>query len=218
MSGSHIVLDLDDTLIHAFFISQQQLEEINTKSEYSYLKDRIKILHIVDINDGDTLGRGDVTIVMIVLRPYLREFLDFIVDYFDNISIWSAGHKRYVRAIESVIFPPDNPHYQKKSLKVLSREDCNEITKVSVLKDLASKDFDLFKTLIVDDNQTTFVKNRGNAIHLPAYNVKLSKDHIMYDDTSLLCIIDWIKKNNIKNCKDVRLVDKKAIFTSAKAK
>ena len=119
MSGSHIVLDLDDTLIHAFFISQQQLEEINTKSEYSYLKDRIKILHIVDINDGDTLGRGDVTIVMIVLRPYLREFLDFIVDYFDNISIWSAGHKRYVRAIESVIFPPDNPHYQKKSLKVL---------------------------------------------------------------------------------------------------
>lgn len=212
MVESHCVLDLDDTLIHAFFITPQQLEEITTKEEFSYLKERTKILHVVDIGDNDIAGRGDIAIIMIVLRPYMREFLDFILTYFDKVSIWSAGEKRYVRAIESIIFPPDNELYRIKSAKVLTRRDCNEITKVSVLKDLASKGFDLTKTLLIDDNTTTSANNRDNAIHLPAYDLKLLKEHITYDDNTLLHIIEWLKANNVNQCPDVRKLNKKGIF------
>ena len=213
MSNSNCVLDLDDTLIHSFFLSQQQLDEIITKEEYSYLKDRMKILHIVDINDDDVAGKGNISIVMVVLRPYMKEFLEFIFSYFDEISIWSAGHKRYVRAIESIIFPTDNKLYSTKNVKVLSRKDCNEITKISVLKDLASKGYDLNRTLLIDDNQTTSVNNKDNAIHLPAYDLKLKKEHIIYDDKSLLKIIDWIKENNVNQCSDFRKLNKKNIFS-----
>lgn len=214
MSGSHCVLDLDDTLIHAFFITPQQLEEITTKEEYSYLKSRMNILQVVDMNDGDVAGRGEVSIVMVVLRPYVKEFLDFILSYFDKVTIWSAGVKRYVRAIESILFPSDNELYNNKREKVLSRQDCNEITKISVLKDLASKGFDLKRTLLIDDNPTTSANNKENAIHLPAYDLKLKKEHVTFDDLSLLKIIDWIKENNINECSDFRLLNKKSIFKS----
>lgn len=212
MSGCHIALDLDDTLIHAFFISQQQLEEITTDSKYSYLKGRMKVLHIVDISDDDVLGKGIVSIVMIVFRPYLQEFLKFLLEYFDSISIWSAGHKRYVRAIESLLFSPDNEIYKKKCVKVLSRKDCNEITKTSVLKDLNSRGFNLENTIIIDDNETTFVNNPNNAIHIPAYNPQLKEEHIMFDDTSLLKIMEWIKSNYTQKNQDVRTLKLKEIF------
>lgn len=212
MSNQEVVLDLDDTLIHAFQITQLKLDEIETNPEYSYLKDRMKILRIVDINDEDVAGKGEISIFMIVLRPYLKEFLDFILKYFDKVSIWSAGHKRYVRAIESIIFSPDDEVYNSKCTRVLTRRDCNEITSKSVLKDLSSKGYDLKKTLFIDDNLTTSKNNRDNAIHLPAYDVHLRKDHIMFDDRTLQQIIEWIKNNNINKCDDIRTIDKSNIF------
>lgn len=218
MSERHIALDLDDTLIHAFFISQQQLDEITTDSKYNYLKGRMKILHIVDINDDDLIGKGNISIVMIVFRPYLQEFLKFLLDYFDHISIWSAGHKRYVRAIESILFSPDNEVYRNKCVKVLTRKDCNEITKTSVLKDLNSKGFNLENTIIIDDNETTFVNNPNNAIHIPAYNPQLKEEHILYDDKSLLKIMEWIKTNYIHKNQDVRTLKLNEIFPKSNKK
>lgn len=207
-----IMLDLDSTLIHTTFISENQLNEIKNSPQYDSLKHRVRILKIIDINDNDIIGRGVITTAIVILRPHLKEFIEFISSYFDDIRIWSAGHKRYVRGIESLIFAPENELYINKPIKVLTRLDCNEITDRSVLKDLASKGLNLSSTLIVDDNSTTFVNNPNNAIHIPAYNAKPTKDDINKDDKCLLNLIEWIKKNNVNKCLDVRKLDKSHIF------
>lgn len=212
MRNKHLVLDLDSTLIHTYFIDENMKNRIKREAEFNYLKNRSKILRIVDINDDGIIGRGEITYALVVLRPHLETFVDFILEYFDNISIWSAGHKRYVRAIESLIFHPSNKTYNDKSIKTLTRNDCNEITSTSVLKDLSSKEFLLKDTLIIDDNNTTFTNNFDNAIHIPAYTPRLLKSEINYNDNSLLKIIDWIKKNDINNCEDVRNINKDYIF------
>lgn len=208
----HLVLDLDATLIHTFFIEEINVNKIKNSSEFNFLKNRSKIIRIVDINDDAIIGRGEITTALVILRPYLEEFVEFILGYFDSISIWSAGHKRYVRAIESLIFNPNNELYRDKIVKVLTRRDCNEITSTRVLKDLSTKDFSLNDTIIIDDNNTTFVNNFHNAINIPAYTPKLSNEEINYDDKSLLRIIDWIKENDINNCEDVRKINKEFIF------
>ena len=129
-----------------------------------------------------------------ILRPNIKEFIKFILEYFDHISIWSAGTKRYVRAIESIIFSPDDKVYKEKCSQVLSRKDCNKITKTSVLKDISTKGFDLKNTLIIDDNHTTLVNNPDNGILIPAYEPELNKNHIFYEDKCLLELIEWFKK------------------------
>jgi TFIIF-interacting CTD phosphatase-like protein len=212
MDGSHIVLDLDDTLIHAIFIDDTTSRQIETDNKYKYLKGRSKIIRVVDINDNDTIGNGIISNILVILRPGVKEFMMFVMEYFDNVTIWSAGNKRYVRALESVLIDPSHEMYKKNKIKVLSRGDCNEITKKSVLKDLKSKGFDLTKTIMIDDNKTTYVNNPDNAINIPGYNPEFKEEHINFPDTSLKDIKKWMLDNNIKNCKDVRELDKTKIF------
>lgn len=208
----HIVLDIDDTLVHSFFLTREQYLNIKDNPEYGFLKDRGFFINVIDIDNSDIRGIGIITTIYIAFRPYAKEFLAFCLDYFDQISIWSAGHFRYVRAIECLLFPPSNQRYREKLQKVLTRVDCNSITEKAILKDLASKGFTLENTLIIDDNQTTFTRNPSNAVHIPQYNPKLIREHIMYDDRNLLKLIKWIQDNSVNTCPDVRLLDKSNIF------
>lgn len=212
MDETHIVLDLDDTLIHAIFIDEATAKLIETDPKFNYLNDRSRIIRVVDIKDDDIFGNGVISTILVIFRPGLKEFINFILEYFDNVHIWSAGHKRYVRAIESLIFDPNHNIYKRQKIKVFTREDCNEITDKSVLKDLASKGFNLHKTLVVDDNDTTYVNNVENAIKIVGYNPNYSREHVCMEDNSLKDIIEWFLLNDVKNCRDVRKLDKSKIF------
>lgn len=209
MTGLHAVLDLDATVVHTEFVDERKLKDILTNPYYDSIRNRIKVLKIIDIDDNFPAGNGHISIAVVILRPHIEEFINFILEYFDNISIWSAGHKRYVRAIESVLFSHDNILYNRKLKKVLTRQDCNEVTSKSVLKDLESRGFILSNTIIIDDNKKTFVNNPNNAIHIPIFLPKINE---VDEDKSLLRIIDWLKKNNLRECKDVRNIDKTHIF------
>lgn len=209
MTGLHAVLDLDATVVHTEFVTEDKLKDILVNPQYDSIRDKMRVTKIVDIDDSFPSGNGHISIAVVILRPHIEEFINFILEYFDSISIWSAGHKRYVRAIESLLFHPDNNIYTSKVKKILTRRDCNEITSKSVLKDLASRGFNLEHTIIIDDNETTFVNNPDNAIHIPIFVPKLNNPN---DDQSLLKIIEWVKRNNLKDCKDVRKVDKSNIF------
>lgn len=212
MVNTHVVLDLDSTLIKSHQIDINRLDEIIKNPIYTKCKDRIRIIVLVDSDDNDVMGKGNLSCFIVILRPYVHEFIKFLFEYFDKVSIWSAGSKRYVRAIESLIIPPENEDYKNKLHMLLTRRDCNEIKHHSVLKDLRSKGFDLNYTLFIDDNHTTFVNNPHNAIHIPVYSPDFKESHIQYDDRTLLKIIQWIKTNNINQCKDIRPLNKSKIF------
>jgi len=63
------------------------------------LQPTARTLYQVDVGDG--------TIVVLMLRPHLRPFLDSLFSNYD-VGVWSAGGKLYVDAICRVLFPADS--------------------------------------------------------------------------------------------------------------
>lgn len=211
--GKHLVLDIDATLINAEFFSEEEFNRWmsdRTKRQYD---NRIIITKMIDVRDDQPKGAGVISYCIIILRPYLYEFLNFCFNYFDTISFWSAGHYRYVRAILFSILGTER--FQSLGT-IFTRKDCVFLNENGDLltKSLSSKGFDLTNTIIIDDNKSSFSANKENAIHIPAYNPQLIHEHIMYRDERLLEIINWFQEVDLKNSHDVRMIDKdpKKIF------
>jgi TFIIF-interacting CTD phosphatase-like protein len=158
MFQKHLVLDLDNTLIYSSF-EMDKIQKLQLDLEENrILRQRIRLVRIVDILDEDLKGTGIVSEFAIILRPHLTEFINFCLQYFSEISIWSAGQDRYVRAIEAIIFP--NKYRHKKLSNVYTYSDCEILENNTTYKHLSKKQFDLNKTFVIDDRTDTFSKNK----------------------------------------------------------
>ena len=210
MSCKHLILDLDSTLIHSIF-EDAEIDSVINDPRFGEIKHRIKIHHLVDSNDYDKKGNGRCNRVMVILRPHLEEFLHFIRNNIDRISIWSAGHFRYVRAIEYMLFPTNSKDTRNYPDLVFTREHC-VFGETSVLKDFGSVGLDLENTIILDDREDTFSNNPQNGIHIPIYAPRGSYESIIQDDVALLSVINWFKTSGVLTCSDVRSINKQGIF------
>ena len=209
MTDKQLVLDLDNTLLCSYF-SNNDITQLEMQ-ENKHLYKRVKSLSIVDIMDTDVKGNGNVSSFVVILRPHLQEFIDFCVSYFSKIFVWSAGQNRYVRCLETLIF-----QNRKKTSNIFTFEDCEfsgEQNKTTI-KELIKKNFDLQTTFVIDDRRDTFSKNPENGILIPFYCPKFTKEGIANDqDNALLQLIKWFSSDEVKNCKDVRKLNKSNIFT-----
>lgn len=204
MADVDLVLDLDATLLCSIF-DQGMINSIEKFSDLPEINNRILIRTLIDGSDSIVRGMGTEEKIIFIKRPGLDKFLDYIFKKFKRVHIWSAGHFRYVKAIESLIFN-DRPLD-----RILTRRE-TYITPQVVLKDLIANNFDLKKTLIIDDRDDTFAKNFNNAIHIPIYDPDGSFHSIVSNDDALLRIIDWFETSGILNCDDVRLIRKPNLF------
>lgn len=207
MSELVLYLDLDSTLIYSCFDEMDKIEAILKMKGTEKLRDRIYHCTLVDSGDSNTKGVGCLEDFYLILRPHVREFIDYISQNIGKIHIWSAGQFRYVRSIESILFPPESERLLNKPSDVLSRRHC-EITEEYVLKDLSIHSEDLSKCIIIDDREDTFVKNPRNAIHIPAYSPDITKEALLEDDDSLLRIIQWFETSGVLTARDVRRIPK----------
>lgn len=91
-----IVLDLDETLIHS------------KAGTWSKKGSKVPI-HNINI-EGDAWT--------VIERPHLKDFINFIHEYFDLVIVWSAGTFEYVHAICKLIFP-----YYDECI-IYTRDDC----------------------------------------------------------------------------------------------
>lgn len=209
----HICYDLDSTLVCSFF-EPKQIDSIIEDPRFEDFSDRIKVVHLVDSDDKNPRGVGLVERFLVVLRPHVREFLNYADKAFGSNSIWSAGQFKYVRGVEYLLFPPHLEHLTNFPQRVLTRDQCEfDENFTFILKPLASKNFDLKKTLIVDDRDDTFSKNHKNGIHIPVYLPEPNLDSIGKDDPTLLELIDWFKNSGVLESDDVRTIDKTGIFS-----
>ena len=70
-------------------------------------------------------------------------------------------------------------------------------------------------TFVIDDRQSTFAKvNPNNGILIPGYAPPDTIDGIKTDDPTLRQLMMWFSRDDVKNSKDVRLLDKSRIFTT----
>ena len=193
-----LVLDLDSTLIHTMdHIEDYQSLKIQSKNRH--LRERVYDFELCNKESTEKLWG--------VYRPHLKEFIDFAVNYFAEIRIWSAGKYMYVHNIVDLIFGVD--HAIPSSIK--SYHDC-VFTKTNVRKPLSNYGDQLDKIIAIDDRSDTFGLNKDNGIKIPIYEPNPTEKAIMAGDDSLIKIMKWFMKEEIIRGKDIRLFDKSKIF------
>lgn len=214
-----IVLDIDQTLVHTHGdINNFDMLNIYKKAKRVKLRKKLYSMKLYDVSVED--GTGDEIYLAGIYRNYLKEFLDFVMEHY-NVIIWSAGRMKYVHTMVDKMFPigSKRPHI------VYTYDDC-DIGKEDYLKKPLKKlyndsrikhlNMNETNTLVVDDREDTFSLNKKNGIQIPEFESDMTAEEIdFHPDIALLQLIAFLKKPEVMNCKDVRTLEKRNIFTTS---
>ncbi|XP_076880526.1 CTD small phosphatase-like protein 2-A isoform X3 [Brachyhypopomus gauderio] len=134
-----MVLDLDETLV---FSSLNMIED----AEYTF----------------NTCFQDQEYKVYVVLRPYVREFLQSMVNHFE-MFVYTSAKKEYAEVIVDILDP------KKKLFRHrLYQDDC-ACVRGHYIKDLAILERDLSKTVILDNAPHTFPYHLMNMIPIKSW-------------------------------------------------
>lgn len=222
-----LILDLDETLVHSWEnASFLELYEIYSDPEI-YRKfhptgsPAIAYSMVLKFPQGQNRIWG-------LYRPHMDKFLLFAKNYFDNILVWSAAVEEYVQEIvrqkflESGMVPPK---------LVWSRNKCSNYQGYyhkpisELLLDISNRPFSKLKidpksTLILDDKVYTFMQNPQNGVLIDPFSpgkdrpneIPTLGDLLDRSDDALLKFMNWLERPEVRNCDDVRNLDKTHIF------
>ena len=212
----NIVLDIDATLVH----THGEIEDFSMLKIYSdsdRIKYRRKLYRMKLIDVVSVSGAGMVTVLAGIYRPYLREFLDFCFEYFDNIIIWSAGKKKYVEKMCEIMFP----FKEQQPMLIYTYDDCivgEEDYLKKPLKKLyndprAKGKLNEKNTFVLDDRDDTFSLNSKNGIMIPEFESDMSVEDITdHEDSAFLHLMAWLNTKEVNESNDIRKLKKDRIF------
>lgn len=207
-----IVLDLDQTLLS----TQDEFDDLlkfNIIHDPNHIKLRKRIYYF-ELFGNQKKSEGISYDYWGVTRPHTHEFLTFCFQYFKHVIIWSAGKKDYVHQIVNYLF-----RNLPKPDAVLTYDDVIINNKKQVEKPIdklmkmyPQLDIRYENTFFLDDNPTTFIHNKDNAIHIPEYIPPLKLEAFYKHDEILTKLEDWLLSPEVIKTTDVRLLDKSHIF------
>jgi hypothetical protein len=212
-----IVLDLDSTLLHTCDdMGIWDSLEIYTNPKNAKLRSRVYFFELIDVTEKP--GSGIKTVLWGVLRPHVYTFLRFCFDYFENVIVWSAGQKKYVHAICDFLFQ----EFEKQPLIIFTYEDCeigsNYIHKPLIKFVNGEHKVPIHTLVALDDNITTFSKNKENGLLIPPYEPEFTFNGIMEDERSLLNVMYWLTSSDVMNSPDIRKPSKSGCFDDPQEK
>lgn len=145
-----LILDLDETLIHSDLDHYFKTHDTVLKFQYE---------------DEENNGRMIEEDIPLILRPNLKDFLDFASSYFE-LFVFTASYKSYADAILDYI------EKDKKYFKLrLYREHCIVIHNCLYIKDLSifEGQRDLKNIILVDNSIFSFANQLRNGILVPSF-------------------------------------------------
>ena len=215
-----VVFDLDETLIHTLHVSEwEYLSTFFQDPKYGALiRSNSFRFTITDALDSDIPGYGGTYSSCGVIRPGARDLLKYCFNRFRSVVVWSAGQDAYVqRVVDHLFLGLPRPHL------ILSWSDCPKEQDGGYNKALhILRDYqhalghapDLSSIFIVDDRTDNFTyHNPGNGIAIPPYKPNYSPAGLTRPDSALQQLMVWFDKPEVKNAKDVRVLDKTNIFS-----
>lgn len=209
MTDFTVVLDLDSTLIHSEedFADFKKLG-IMDNPKLMALRRRLYFLKLSDKSDGQKYDFWGIK------RPHLDEFLLFCFNYFKYVIVYSAGTRTYVDELVKTIFKELRmPHLVWSVNDVEFNAQKNpEKPLTKIIQKSGLKGLSLEKIIHIDDNETTFVHNKRNAIHIPPYEPLTTLEELMKDDQALLQIKFWLLLPNHVVARDVRKLNMEEVF------
>ena len=203
-----LVLDLDETLIHADFDEEiANNKNVKYDAEITFLSDEnCSNNKTDDDNDNDnesTLTDDDskdysnrkiLNTVGIFLRPGVKQFLEEVNKYFE-VGIFTASVPEYADAVINYLDP------ENKLIKFrLYRNNCINVGDLLRVKNLKIfKNIPLKKIILVDNNMYSFAPQLNNGVLINSFiNDK--------NDNELLNVLSYLV-NYILPCDDVRKVN-----------
>jgi hypothetical protein len=205
-----LILDIDSTLIYASG-NMDAFEDLKIYTKNVELRERVHTFKLVDAVNNP--GTGTTTPMWFVYRPYYKEFLEFALEYFDEVRVWSAGKYKYVHAIVNILFKdagiPD---------KIKTFDDCiyDERGLFKPLSDYSSyPSHNIENMLILDDRDDTFSLNPKNGIHIPPYEPSTVKKIGEDKDIALLQFACWLSIPNHRASSKLTTINKERIFKTS---
>lgn len=212
--GKNIVLDIDATLVHTHGDDDEYLNlNLFTNPKMIKYRGRTYSMSLTDVTSPP--GTGEEMKLYGIYRPYLKEFIDFCFEYFDNVIVWSAGKKKYVEKMCELIFTDRN----KQPLLIYNYDDC--VIYDDYIRKPLKKLYDDPRTkgmmnenntYVLDDRDDTFALNKGNGVMIPEYEATLDIRGLNKDDDNLLKFMAWLSMDENKKSRDVKKLSKKKIF------
>lgn len=176
MLVENIVLDLDECILHTYGNQHWDVYDTIMKDPKHFsLRQRI-----FKIKCEEEYYWG-------LKRPHLEDFLAYCFSTFSNVCVWSAGTKKYVKAIVLEIFKD----YPYPSL-VMTRDNVFWTDRYNYSKPLIFLynrlgEANSTNTIMIDDKEDNFVYNPDNGITIPPYDPEISLEE--EDDIYLLMLV-----------------------------
>lgn len=213
MTQKYLICDIDETLIHIVDDSEKSLRDLGIFAQPQLYELRKRICRSTLENLEGPRGKGQRRFYWGVTRPHLKPFLQFALQYFAGVGIWSAGKDIYVYQIVRDIFrdlpsPPKliyhrehlqwktDDHYDKPLEYIF--QEYSQLTPAN--------------TFMLDDRAANFEPNPENGLLIPPYEPAPKIQALTKDDTALLQLRDWLMQPAVMNASDIRDLDKTNIF------
>lgn len=202
-NGKHLILDLDETLVHSFSPGDNLQNFIADLTD-----DQKKRIYNLKFQNGESL-QG-------YIRPGAEEFLRVAFQEFESVGVWSAGTKEYVHLIVDTVFKEQRPIF------ILSRDQCNELRIRDETMPCRYKPLDVVyqrypdhneaNTVIVDDRHDICALNCMNNIRIPEFQMDAGNFDTMTEDTTLLILAKWFQTPLFRSAADFRDIKGKSPF------
>lgn len=224
MKKKIFILDMDETLLHTQ--SDHNMREFMRDPHNVNDMELSERLYFADIMLENDRNRGNTIQIWGVLRPHVKEFLEFLFEN-DYIPILhSAGTDEYVDIASLMPFkgtyhpywvlgrsycPVINGVHQKPFSKIIqSVPGLQEYAEAEI--DASGKIKGYKNILILEDRRNAFDQDPHNGILIPVYSPEPTIEDMKKDDIRLLQLIEWLKRPEVIACQDYRLLDKSKIF------
>lgn len=206
-TDKHLILDLDETCIKTIGRCRL-LDQLNLLGDPALFELRSR-LYLLELEDPTSLrGEGDYLREWGIKRPHLEEFLEFAIQYFATVNVWTAGVYEYGHRIVEEIFKDLN----YRPLIIFTREECITERKI-VVKALARAfahpdakrhNMRAENTIILDDRPSAYLRDPYNGIQIPPYDPECQLDSLQKDDQCLPQFKQWLLNSEFSTSSDVR--------------
>jgi Dullard-like phosphatase family protein len=177
-----LILDLDETLIHADFDEEFPPDEYDTIIQFKSKKEKIEQINEKTIEDSESTScclsdaeEDEIHKVGIFIRNGVKYFLEEVNKYFE-VGIFTASVKEYADAVISFLDP------ENKLIKFrLYRNNCINFNDSFTIKDLRIiPNADMKKIVLLDNSMYSFCAQINNGI-LINYFFNDKKDTELYN-------------------------------------
>ncbi len=148
-----VVMDLDETMVHAMFDSEEGDYRQTELRKHATLSNQLTKFSLT-LSDGEK--------VKVHCRPHLREFLDFISKHYEPV-VYTAALPIYADPVLDVL-DPNKTIFRHR----LYRHNCTRPIKLKgqYCKDLRVLGRDLSNIVLVDNNPIVFYHQPGKSLFI----------------------------------------------------